>query len=109
MFTRKQYLNHECSHREYYSQFVNDSIKNDVIQKFGIERLKNSTDEHFNDLPLSQWDQLSGYSVGSPNIYHIPVKLLRELGDSLSYAGITCIHKEAAQQIKESKIKEVKE
>lgn len=94
MFTRKQYLNKECSHREFYAQFVNDRVKARVLVLIGRDRILESTDEHMNDIPLREWDRLG------------PVGTLREweaVGDYPTMAGRTCIYKEAAKQIKEEK------
>lgn len=110
MYSRKQYLNGECSHREYYGQFVNNGIKEDVVSHFGIERIKNSQDEYFNDIPLGQWDSLVGFKfIGSTLVNkptHIGLSLaekLKETGEGVSCAGLVCIYKEAAKQIKEAK------
>ena len=52
MFTREQYVNEECSHQEYYEQFITQSIRSWVEQnykkEFLIECLK--TDQHLNNL-----------------------------------------------------------
>lgn len=61
--TRKEYLDgpRETSkerHREYYSQFVNKKVKEHVIKGIGLDDILSSTDEHFNDIRLSRWDNL---------------------------------------------------
>jgi hypothetical protein len=96
MFTRQDYLNGKCNHREYYAQFVNESIKSMVKNNFGIERLRNSftKDEYFNNIPLQSWDNLT-YSVNCR-------KELESLGDFPTLAGKVCILKEAARQLIES-------
>lgn len=91
MFTRKQYLNKECSHREYYAQFVTEPVKARVRMCIGWERLKNSTDEHLNDIPLREWDRLGPVYCGRD--------FWKSLGDTPSAAGLCCIYKEAARQI----------
>jgi len=58
MITRSQYLNGEATQREYYAQFVNDSVKNLVLLCVGAERIKNSTCPHLNDIPLVVWDRM---------------------------------------------------
>lgn len=90
MFTRKQYLNKECSHREYYAQFVTEPVKARVRMCIGWERLKNSTDEHLNDIPLRLWDTLG--AVGTKREWDAA-------DDYPTMAGRTCIYKEAARQI----------
>jgi len=93
MHTRKDYLNNLCTFREYYSQFVDQSVKNKVAQYIGVSRIVASTDEHLNDIPLKEWDILSISS-------HIGNKM-RECGDFPTLAGNVCIHKEAARQLQE--------
>ena len=59
MFTRGQYLAGECSHQEYYGQFVNHSIIDSVRCQFGVNQLINAheIDEHFNSIALCRWDE----------------------------------------------------
>jgi hypothetical protein len=90
---RKDYMNGKISHREYQAQFVNDNVKRMVIDAIGIERLKKSKDEHFNDIPLHIWD-----NIGLP--YGISEKL-KEAGDYYTLAGQVCILKEAGRQLLE--------
>lgn len=91
MFTRAQYMNRQCSHRQYYSQFVGENTKRVVKVAFG-ERLKQSTDEHFNDIRLDEWDRL-------PQAYD--VKLVKTYNYNLALSDHVCIMKEAARQILE--------
>jgi len=96
-FTRQEYLAQNCTHREYYAQFVNSAITDRVINAFGAERICNSEDPHFNDIPLARWDVL---------LIPVPAwinKKMRELGDYPTLAGCVCILKEAANQIREGK------
>lgn len=97
MKTRKEYLDGAVSHREYYAQFVTEGVKQLVEKRIGIDRLKKSTDEHLNDIPLKTWDNL--FSTGVPK--YIGDKL-REAGDFPTMAGAVCILKEAARQILDS-------
>lgn len=90
-FTRKQYLNNDCTHREYYSQFVTDGYKNAIKSFIGLENLMQSKDKNLNDIPLNKWDN-------APLTTGVNQKML-ELGDYLTLAGKVCIAKEAARQI----------
>ena len=92
MYTRKDYMNNECSHREYYAQFVNQSVISRVLSVIGKDKILASNDEHLNDIPLNLWD-----SMGATHS-----EALRACGDSPSLAGYVCIRKEAARQIKEA-------
>ena len=93
MFTRAQYMNNEITHRQYYGQFVTPSIKKSIIERIGFERIVNSEDEHFNDIPLELWDR-----IGTPADV---CEKMREAGDFWTMAGACCINKEAAKQILE--------
>jgi hypothetical protein len=96
MKTRKKYLSHEITHRDYYSQFVTNAIKSVVSRNIGKDRIKASSDEHFNDIPLSLWDGVAR------QIQRIPSNLKEEMskaGDYCTLAGIVCIAKEAAKQL----------
>ena len=95
MKTRQQYLNKECTYREYYGQFVTDYIKQSVARHIGMKRLKASTDEHMNDIDLRTWDSTPGIAT------HSTSNAMKERGDYLTQAGITCIAKEAARQLLE--------
>ena len=91
MKTNKMCLNGECTHREYYSQFVTPSII-DVVKKYiGVDRINKSTDPHLNDIKLAKWDSLVSYVYADFKSY----------GDSRTLSGCVCILKEAAKQIKE--------
>ena len=92
-YTRKEYLNHECTHSEYYNQYVTDSLKNKVKDIITLTRLTMSTDEHLNDIPLKLWDNI-------PMPYGIQ-DAMKLNGDYLTQAGIVCIAKAAARQILE--------
>ena len=93
MYSRQDYLKGKCSHREYYSQFVNSQQKGDILSRIGEKRLKESTCIHFNDIPIHIWD----------NIYcPISKEKMTECGDYITQAGIVCTLKEAARQIVES-------
>jgi hypothetical protein len=94
MITRKQYLDRENTHREYYSQFVTEGVKNHV-RRLGIDNLKAGKDDHFNNIPLNLWDSLMPivpFEIGS---------VFKKCGDYPTKAGIVCILKEAAQQLVE--------
>lgn len=92
MFSRQQYLNKECTHAEYYGQFVTGAVKSAVRCSIGKDAIVKSNDPHFNDIPLAKWDRLS---------FPVSSKKIKEAGDYLTKAGFVCIAKEAARQIKE--------
>ena len=93
MKTYKQYLNKDCTHSEYYSQFVTEEHVNKVVSRMGKDYILNSKDPDFNDSPLKHWD-----SIGITS----PVSAMMEkAGEYLTLAGAVCIHKQAARQFKE--------
>jgi hypothetical protein len=91
MKTRQQYLNHECTHREYYAQFVTNATRSAVLERIGIDRLLSNA-EDLNRIPLSTWDGLMIF-------YRLTTEKLRLAGDFQSMAGKVCIAKEAARQL----------
>lgn len=113
-FTRKDYLDRKCSHREYYSQFVNDEVKQLVARRIGRKKILASTDPHFNDIPLHRWDALAGFSnrqysrefgpfepARSPLFYCVGRSIVEANGGGVSPSDLVCVAKEAAQQIRE--------
>ena len=93
-YTRKQYMENVCTHDQYYSQFVSKTMTRHVIATIGKQRILNSKDENFNDIPLIEWDNLSFYVNGEK---------MRWAGESPSLCAKVCIAKQAAKHIKNSK------
>ena len=59
LFTYQQYLNGECTHQEYYDQFVTNyyiALLSSIKQ-----RILNSKDKHLNDIELRTWDTLANF------------------------------------------------
>ncbi len=94
-FSRAEYLEGRCTHREYYGQFVTEEVKREVARSIGIDKLKASRDQHFNDVPLSHWDNLSH---SNKSLLSIPENGTR----FYSLCGGVCILKEAARQLVEA-------
>lgn len=114
MFTRAQYLNKECTHREYWAQFVTPGMKRMVENTIKLERLQRSTNEYFNDVTkVSEWDVMRNGTFAMLNLktwreinypeYTDP----RSIGWSMS--DNTCILKEAARQLVEESVDTVAE
>ncbi len=93
-FTRRQYLNHECSHREYYAQFVTNATKRRVFDAFGGCEIASCASEVFTEIPLDRWDRVTRGMIYS-------LKNLLLAGDQPTPAGLVCIAKEAAAQIRD--------
>ena len=89
-------MNKECTHRQFYGQFVHEGTKCLVLSFFGFERLAKSTDEHLNDIPLHMWDRIQVVRGVNP-------KLWKDAHQtdvfSWSMSDNVCVAKEAARQI----------
>jgi len=97
MFTRKQYMNKECSHHEYYFQFGEHLI--DLVKsQIGEQKIIDSTDPHFNDIHLIQWDRMSSL-VG-----HYVGRKLAAANESNGYSlsDTVCAAKAAAKHIRDT-------
>ncbi len=93
-FTRQQYMNKECTHQEYYAQFVNNQVLK-IVSRFKKKELIEGKDQHFNNIPLQYWDKM---------LVPVPFEVfnkMKELGDYPTPSGVVCILKEAARQIVE--------
>ena len=91
-FTRKDYMSDKCTHAEYYGQLVTQGMKDHIVRAIP-QALAKSVDPVFNDIPLSTWDRLGmAYSLRDE---------FKALGDIKSDAGMVCVLKEAARQVKE--------
>lgn len=102
-YTRAEYMKDSqtdgmSAHRRYYGQFVNASTKYRVLSNIGLDRLKASTDPHFNDIPLELWDKLTPRLAGSSEF--------SKAGDFYTLGNGVCLAKEAARQILEQQTKE---
>ena len=109
IITRNEYMeNSDKLFRPYYGQFVNDNVKQHLLNNIALTELLLSKDEHLNDIKIARWDALGGFmfrnSTGEllqrpTNIEPIDIKLLREAKEGVSSATLVCIYKEAARQI----------
>lgn len=95
MITRKDYLDGNATHREYYAQFVNERTIAFVVRMIGADDIKASTDAHMNDIALARWDRIAGPSLPMAATF-------KAAGDTSSLCGLVCVAKEAARQFKES-------
>ena len=93
-YTRKDYMAAKCTHSGYYGQFVGHETRWYVSDVIGRDKIVNSEDPHFNDIPLKSWDHAAKFMHGIG-------RSMRDLGDYPTLAGQVCVLKEAARQIKE--------
>jgi hypothetical protein len=50
-------------HHDYMIQFATNATRATVARVIGEQRIKNSRDPHFNDIPLREWDALSNPTI----------------------------------------------
>ena len=95
MITRKKYIAGDATHEEYYGQFVDSDLLRVVSRVIGTTRIVESTDPHFNDISMPDWDK-AGASI--------PPRILQKLRQAEPGAGVSlsdrvCIVKAAASAI----------
>ena len=102
MRTRKQYMDGEVSHEDYFAQFVTDRIRNVVLLYIGKGAIRESLDEHFNDIPLHLWDRIYLRNHGGKEVIDTLgiSPLFQETGEIVSQSVMVCVLKAAARQIK---------
>lgn len=105
IITRTQYLNDSSNlHQAYYSQFVTPATVEYVKRRIGIEKLKSSKCEHFNDLGYKHSQGGAGTWIWD----FAPVNIAAMIdagecsGYGPSYSSITCTAKACARMILES-------
>jgi len=104
-YTRKQYLAGECSHNEYYAQFVTSAVIETVKRHIGEDKIAASTDEYFNDIPLHQWDMLERAMRHTMDEKAFKALACPEAPSGQIYWSLcdaVCIAKQAARMIKEN-------
>lgn len=55
-------------HNDYFEQFSSNAVVEHLLRFITKDRILNSKDPHFNDIPLQEWDKCSGLSVNKDNI-----------------------------------------
>lgn len=110
IYTRNEYMQSKgdeqrAAHRKYYAQFVTPAVLFHVASFIGKDRIFNSTDEHFNDIPLHEWDRLEPFVKQACNTRKIQEANNYPKGKfPWSLSDAVCIAKQAARMIKETKI-----
>ena len=92
-FTRAQYMSNECTHAEYYAQYVTQSLIDQLVARLGkakiVAHVRANDMSHPHHIPLQKWD----------NLTHLTYADFKRYGDAPSVAGRVCILKAAARQI----------
>lgn len=113
-FTREQYMNKECDHDTFYSQFVTDGVKWLVLHHphIGKERIVASTCPHFNDIPLKHWDSLKDdvrMSISTKKFMRLSWPKYAGNGSVYwSLSDAVCIAKQAARMVRDANKGETK-
>ena len=93
MITRKEYMNDSSNlFHAYYSQFINSGVIHRVTKYIGLNRIRNSTDDHLNDIPLKEWDNIA---ICDSDIN----TKMRACGDYPTLSGLVCIAKTCARNL----------
>lgn len=95
-YTRMDYLKKNVTHDQYYGQFVTDAVIKTLLSCINVDRIKSSTDKHFNDIPMNEWDKLSpmiGMLVGK-KIEKANIK------GGISLSDLVCTAKAAARVVR---------
>lgn len=106
-YTREQYMNKECDHDTFYSQFVTDGVKWLVLNHphIGKERIIASTNPHFNDIPLQHWDSLKDsvrMSISTKKFMRLSWPNYSGKGVMWSLCEAVCIAKQAARMVRDA-------
>lgn len=83
----------ELIHHNYYLQFSSPALEKLVIDRFGLDRLKEAyaTDKNLNNIPLQQWDDL--FPIFQRLVDRQKIK---ELGEGMSLSTCVCTLKNIA-------------
>lgn len=83
-----------CSPREFYRQFIDQTVIEIVSVGIGERDIKKSRDRYFNDIDMRQWDLVA------VAVRRYLKKRIEDAGAYASNALLVCIQKEAAEQIR---------
>lgn len=93
LITNKEYLaNSGKLHQQYYEQLVTPELLNYVVERIGSEKILNSADPNFNDIPLNKWE------IGFGKEW--TTNQLKKVGAFYSLSSVVCIAKAAARKYK---------
>lgn len=85
-FTREQLLNAECTHQEYYEQFLSPQSVLTVVENIGASRILESRHPFFSDIELAEWEHIGG---GLPAAFGLA-------NDTRTISASVCLAKAAA-------------
>lgn len=94
MITYAQYMAKEFTHAQYYNEFVTPELLDVVVNYMGADKIKNSMEERFSDIPLITWDR------ASETVLSVCSETLRKKDSPLTLSVSVCIAKTAARHIR---------
>jgi hypothetical protein len=100
-YCRAEYMAKEVSHADYYGQFGAKCVTS-IASQIGEMRLKRSTDEYLNDIPLERWDCVHISSDIMRLVSHSNASCAQGYEAGYSLSDKVCIAKAAARLWKES-------
>lgn len=90
-FSRKEYMENKCTHKEYYDQFITPAGIELVSKSVAFKKLMKNNSEDLSSVTINFWDL-----IGTA---HDAVALLNSKGDTWSLASAVCINKAIAEHI----------
>ena len=103
-YTREQYMAKECTHDQYYGQFVTPALRSIVIARIGKQRMIDSKDKYFNDISLKEWDNMKDIvrmSIDAKKFMRLTWPKYEGKGILWSTSDAVCIAKQVARMVRE--------
>jgi hypothetical protein len=103
--TRIQYMDRQCSHHEYYMQFVTPAIRRGLDRRLG-DQIRRSRHADFNDIPLREWDCLADWTIQVMNRDAFRQAVCPQATGGLHWSinDNICILKAAAKEIRDESV-----
>lgn len=102
-WTRAQYMARECTHADYYAQFVTPEVTRMLEQSMigsSIKRTPEHHATHFNNIELHYWDHLAAQLPGAVLALVMDANESTHAGvRAISLSDKVCVLKAAARQI----------
>lgn len=92
-FTKKAYMAGECTHEQYYAQFITDDGIAMVQRSTAFKRMIKKGSKDTSSVEVQVWDLIGTDGEA--------VMLLKSLGDFWSISAAVCINKAIARQLLE--------
>ena len=93
-FTKKAYMAGECTHEQYYAQFITDDGIHMVQRSTAFKRMIKKGSKDTSSVEVQIWDLIGTDGEA--------VTLLKSMGDCWSMSAAVCINKAIALQLLET-------